>query len=328
MIIIIHISIDKREKEMKSTLSQIVCSVKQDNKLGIVLILQLQEVIKKFNVLVHINANTNVNVLKIMAINKDGEVKQQISLLFSNQVETLKSKQRDVYIVFLLAKVIHTIDKKIYDYYTFSHYNENQYINLLIYSLSNSFSRLNSKKNNREVLNDIVKDQWFHTLMLKNLTLNIKIRNIELTLSDDLYRYIGYKFTNKACKGLQTPYEMHNLFDYPFKIAVDNDAVYDYFSIKINDFTVYYTVVTLDMKPYFYVPLHLFEPLSYENQIVDNTISNDNYMLFEYDAFIKFVIYRILKVIEILNSNENLLSPIWIKTQLKYISLINSLQDD
>lgn len=315
-------------KGMKSTLSQIICSVKQDNKLGIALILQLQEVVKKFNVLLKINADTKMNVLKIMAINKDGEVKQQISLQFSNQVETLKSKQRDVYIVLLLAKVIHTIDKKIYDYYTFVHYKENQYINLLICSLSNSFSRLDRKKDNREVLNDIVKDQWFHTLMLKNLTLNIKIHNIELILSDDLYRYMGYKLTNQACKGLQTPYEMNDLFDYPFRISVDNDVVYDYFSIKINDFTVYYTVVTLDMKPYFYVPLHLFEPLSYENKIVNSKISNDNYTFFEYDAFIKFVINRILKVIDLLNSNENLLSPIWIKTQLKCISLINSLQDD
>ena len=309
---------------MKSNLSQIVCSVKEDNILGIILVQHMKNIVENFNIVLHIDSFTDTNILKILPINKDGEYQQQIFLKLSNNFEILKSKQRDLYIVLLLAKIVYNIDERIYNYYIYTYYNQDQYVNLLMYSLSRSFPMFNDKKNNREVFTEVINSKLLNVTSLTNLSLTIQIKNIELILSDDLYRYIGYKLINEPCIGLKSPYETNSLYEYPLKVSVDSEAVYDYFCIKINHYEIYSTIIMLEMNPAFYLPLHVFEPLAYKNHIIDEELKSKGYTLFEYDTFIELVLKRIIEAVNLLNSEEEPLSPMWIRTQFECKNLLNT----
>jgi len=309
---------------MKSNISQIVCSVKEDNTLGIILVQHMKNIVKNFNIVLHIDSFTDTNILKILPVNKDGEDQQQIFLKLSNNFEILKSKQRDLYIVLLLAKILYNIDERIYHYYIYVYYKKNQYVNLLMYSLSKLFPMLNDKKDNKEVFTEVINSKLLNVTSLTNLPLTIHIENVELILSDDLYRYIGYKLINEPCVGLKSSYETSSLYGYPLKVSVDSEAVYDYFCIKINHYEVYSTIVMLEMNPAFYLPLHILEPLAYKNYIIDEELKNKGYTLFEYDTFIELVLKRIIEAVNLLNSEEEPLSPMWIRTQFECKNLLNA----
>jgi hypothetical protein len=289
-----------------------------------VLFQQLKTISEKFNINVTVDFSAREKTFLLTPIDKDGEAQKQVGVKMDDKFYTLKTKHRDLYLVLLVAKILHHVDQRIYDHYTFSYYSEDQYVNLLLLSLSKSEQDLNSVKDNRDLFDKTIKMSIVNSSIISRFDLRIDVKKIELILSDDLYRYIGYSVTNRPIKGLQKP-EEKTLLGYPLKISVNKDSNIDFFTFKINGFKVYEHITMLNMKPAFYLPLHIFEPITckrhFESVYRNDELLKKGYTLLNYQGFIQLAFKRIFEAIDLLNSGEDLVSPMWIRNHHKSLSL-------
>jgi len=241
---------------MKSNLSQVIYSANSNSLLSMILLQHIQEVLGNFNIVFNIDYSSVKTTCTISPVNKDGEPQEKIEVKLDKNFDTLTTKNRDVYVVLLLSQIFYSIDKRIYNYFSFSYYNEHQYINLLMLSLSQSEQNLHHAEDNRDIFDNIVNMNIINSNILNSFTFLVDVKSIELVLSDDLYRYIGYMLMNEPCKGMKNSYDDKTLYGYPFKISVDNNSYLDFFTLKINNFKIYQNLDNLKMIPFFYIPLH------------------------------------------------------------------------
>jgi len=75
------------------------------------------------------------------------------------------------------------------------------------------------------------------------------------------------------------------------------------------------------MESSFYLPLHIFEPISCTKHYSDSELFRKGSTLFSHQSFIQLTIERIFHAIDLLNSTEDIISPIWIKSHQKSLSL-------
>lgn len=307
---------------MKSNLSQVIYSANSNDLLSMILLQHVQEVLDNFNIVFNIDYSSVNMTCIITPINKDGELQEKIEVKLDKNFDTLTTKNRDVYVVLLLSQIFYSIDKRIYNYFSFSYYNEHQYINLLMLSLSQSEQNLHHAEDNRDIFDNIVNMNIINSNILNSFTFLIEVKSVELVLSDDLYRYIGYHvLNNNPCKGMKGSYDEKTLYGYPFKISVDNNSYLDFFTLKINDFEVYKNLIDLKMEPSFYLPLHIFEPISCTKRYGDSELLRKGSTIFNHQGFIQLTIERIFQAIDLLNSTEDIISPIWIKSHQNSLSL-------
>jgi len=302
---------------MKSSLSHIICNVNKNDLLSMVLLQQIKTITEIFNIVFTIDFSAVEKIFMVTPIDKDGETRREVIINIDDAFYTLKTKQRDLYLVLLVAKIMYKIDQQIYNYYSYTFYNEDQYINLLLLSLSQSENTFNTAKDNIDLFEKLMFMNTINISNINKLNLKVQVQDIELILSDDLYRYIGYDIMHKPCKGLKRPYEAKNLFGYPLKISVDKNSYVDFFTLKINSYTVYQHITVLDMKPCFYLPFHIFEPITCKQSAQTTKLIDKGYTLFDYQGFIEMVLNRILQAINLLNSSENIISPMWITNHHK-----------
>ena len=306
---------------MKSNLSQILCSINKNDLLSMVLLQQIKTITENFYIVFTVDFSALEKTFIVTPIDKDGEIQKEVALKIDDAFYTLKTKQRDLYLVLLIAKITSRIDQQIYKYYSYVFNKEDQYVNLLLLALSQSEDTFSSIEDNIDLFEKIMYKNITNISSIKKLDLKVEVREVELILSDDLYRYIGYNIMDKPCKGLKTPYEKNKLFGYPLKVSVDKDSYLDFFTIKINNYKIYQHITVLDMKPCFYLPLHIFEPITCEESVHNAELIDKGYTLFNYQEFIEMVLNRIFQAINLLNSRENISSPMWIKNHHKSTSL-------
>jgi len=306
---------------MKSNLSQVIYSANTNDLLSMILLQHIQEVLGDFNIIFNVDYLSVKTTCIITPVNKDGEPQEQIGVKLDKNFDALTSKNRDIYMVLLMSKIFYRMDERMYNYFSFSYFDENQYINLLMLSLSQSEQNLYHSKSNRDIFSSIIDMSIVNSNIIDSYRFLVDVKSIELILSDDLYRYIGYKLMNEPCKGMKNSYDEKTLYGYPFKISVDNNSYLDFFMIKINDFKIYRNIIDVKMEPSFYLPLHIFEPISCTKNYGDSELLRKGSTLFNHQDFIQLTIERIFQSIDLLNSAEDIISPIWIKSHQKSLSL-------
>jgi hypothetical protein len=312
---------------MKSNLLQILCSLNKNDSLSMVLIQKIKIITEKFNIFITVKISIIENFFTLTPVDKDGKPQKQITIITDKKFYVLKAKNRNLYLILLMAKILYNVDTKIYDYYSFVYNNEYQYVNLLLL-LSQSKKNLTSMENNRNLFNEIIDKHVINSLIINQYNLKINVQEVELILSDDLYYYIGYRVINEAYRALKKPYENKTLYGYLLKISIDKDSYLEYFRIRINGYDIYHNTIILDMLPAFYLSLHLFEPLTYarcfKNSYSHIDTLKKGYAILDYPAFIQLVFKRLFQAIDLFNSSDNLVSPMWLRTQFECNALLNT----
>ena len=168
---------------MKSNLSQVIYSANSNDLLSMILLQHIQEVLNKFNIVLNIDYSSTKTTCVITPINKDGEPLEQIGIRLDKKFHTLATKNRDVYVILLLSKIFYRLDEKIYTYFSFSHYMEHQYVNLLMLSLSQSERNLYHSKSNRNIFDNIVNMNIVNSSILNSFTFLVDVTSIELVLT-------------------------------------------------------------------------------------------------------------------------------------------------